>query len=187
MSAGIDIAGLALGILPIFVYAAGHYREGLDPLVTALHPGTRNRKLEDFYRDLHFEATLLHELLNRLFDELHGRSRRRSDSVLEKPELDIKPMESALQEKLGDAYQSFLEILQNSLRYFNHFVIDKGLNSVETRLVSFSDPAHRRNPGSLNQGPTHRHLRQTNTSSARCGKRQEQRGGYNNSKRPYKI
>lgn len=108
MASGIEIAGLLLAVLPIFISAAEHYKDGIGFVKRAV----KKEMFAEQYRDeLIQQRTLLSLYIKGivgktslspktqliLVDDLTGEAWRRSDVVKQ------------LKTELGDAYQPFLD------------------------------------------------------------------------------
>lgn len=128
---GVEIVGLALGVVPLIITAAAAYREALDPVRAALFPKSSNSKLSEFYRGLLFEVTILNGMLSELFQHMPNQARPRSDSVHE----DDSNMLDVLTQKLGDSNQAFMAILMNDMRLFEHLVSGSGVDSMKNLQV----------------------------------------------------
>ncbi|KAF2436658.1 hypothetical protein EJ08DRAFT_674523 [Tothia fuscella] len=70
MATGIEVAGLALAILPLVVEAAKAYSSGVNTILNVTLNSRRDAKLQDFYDDFWWETDLLHRHLKGLVTDL---------------------------------------------------------------------------------------------------------------------
>jgi hypothetical protein len=107
---GIEIVGLVLGALPLFISAAEHYRDSVDFVKRALK---KKQFLKQYKDELDIQRTLLCLYIKgavgrttlppktqaQLIDELDGDAWQRPEVIKE------------LSNELGDAYQPFVALL----------------------------------------------------------------------------
>ena len=141
MLTGIEIAGLLLAVLPLFIAAAKPYREGLKTMNTALRSKAMDERLEDFYRDLQFEVTVLKYTLDSLIKDLPIITEEEKDLLVERFDmslLDTEALARAFKEKLGRTYESFESHLREILRLLEKAVDDETLRSRSNKMVCCS-------------------------------------------------
>ena len=139
MLTGVEIIGLILGVLPLFIAAAKPYREGLDTMKTALRSKFMDEKLEDFYRELEYEVTLLKYTLENLVESLPIVTEEEKDCFIERFEaslLNNEALTRAFNERLGRASDTFESYLRQILRLLEKVVDDDTLPSLDNNMVS---------------------------------------------------
>ncbi len=141
MLTGVEIAGLLLAVLPLFVAAAKPYREGLETMKTTLRSKVMDEKLVGFYRDLEFEVTVLKYTLENLVKSLPIISETEKDSLVESFDtslLDKVQLTRAFNERLGRAYDTFESYLRQILRQLEKVVDDDTLQTSSNNMVGSS-------------------------------------------------
>ncbi len=139
MLTGVEIAGLLLAVLPLFIAAAKPYREGLDTMKTALRSKVMDEKLEDFYRELEFEVTLLKYTLEGLIQSLPIITEAEKDRFVESFDtslLDNGELTRAFNERLGRAFDTFESHLRHILRLLEKVVDDDTLQNTPNKKVN---------------------------------------------------
>lgn len=139
MLTGVEIAGLLLAVLPLFIAAAKPYREGLDTMKTALRSKVMDEKLEDFYRELEFEVTLLKYTLEGLIQSLPVITEAEKDRFVESFDtslLDNGELTRAFNERLGRAFDTFESHLRHILRLLEKVVDDDALQNTPNKMVN---------------------------------------------------
>lgn len=139
MLTGVEIAGLLLAVLPLFIAAAKPYREGLDTMKTALRPKVLDEKLEDFYRDLGFEVTVLKYTLENLVQSLPIITEAEKDRFVESFDTNLLnkgELTRAFNERLGRAFDTFESYLRHILRLLEKVVDDDTLQDTSNKMVS---------------------------------------------------
>jgi hypothetical protein len=107
---GIEIAGLILGVLPLFISAAEHYKEGIGFVKKAI-------KKELFVNQYKDELTQQRTLLSLYIKAVVGRtslSPQLQSQLVDNPENDAWRKPEVVKEitaELGSAHQRFLDIL----------------------------------------------------------------------------
>ena len=139
MLTGVEVAGLLMAVLPLFIAAAKPYQEGLDTIKTALHSKIVDEKLQDFYRELEYEVTLLKFTLENLIEGLPIATEEEKDSFIENFNVNLLNKEIlnlAFNERLGRASETFESYLRKILRLLDKVVDDDTLSSRENNMVS---------------------------------------------------
>jgi len=139
MLTGVEIAGFLLAVLPLFIAAAKPYREGLDTMKTALRSKVMDEKLEDFYRELEFEVTLLKYTLEGLIQSLPIITEAEKDRFVESFDtslLDNGELTRAFNERLGRAFDTFESHLRHILRLLEKVVDDDTLQNTPNKMVN---------------------------------------------------
>ncbi|KAH7372317.1 hypothetical protein BKA66DRAFT_572438 [Pyrenochaeta sp. MPI-SDFR-AT-0127] len=120
---GVEIAGLALGVLPILIAAAEHTKSRLEP------------KRAVFMENLAFEVTILQLSLKRLakgLAELPDELRERLSSPQAVPDLEAGwksgEVVHALKTRLGEAYETFVVTLAATLECLEKLLERKSLD-----------------------------------------------------------
>ena len=120
---GIEVAGLVLAVIPLFISAAEHYRERLD---AGRRCWNKDRILRQYRVELEFQRVYLVLNLKALLvdidldfavkEALIGASDRDPESSKSIPALNEVWEQSYVQkklvERLGEAYDSFVSVLQ---------------------------------------------------------------------------
>lgn len=107
---GIEIVGVVLGALPLFLSAAEHYKSGLDFARRAI----KKHQFVAVYRD---ELAVQQTLLNLYIKAVVGRTRLSpavQSELLDSPGQDVwrRPeVVAELTRELGEAYQPFISLL----------------------------------------------------------------------------
>lgn len=68
--AGIECAGLVLGVLPLVIEVAKAYKHGVDTILDAVSSSRRDDKLEEFFAELWWETTFLNRQLRDIIHAL---------------------------------------------------------------------------------------------------------------------
>lgn len=70
MPTGIECAGLAIAILPLFIEAAKAYARGTDTLLNITLPSRRDQRLQRFYEDFWWETVELNQNVKDIVNNL---------------------------------------------------------------------------------------------------------------------
>lgn len=70
MPTGIECAGLAIAILPLFIEACKAYAEGTNTLLNITLPSRRDQRLERFYDDFWWETVELNQKVKDILNDL---------------------------------------------------------------------------------------------------------------------
>ena len=138
MLTGVEIAGLLLAVLPLFIAAAKPYRDGLETMSTALSSKAMDEELEDFYKDLNYEVTLLRFTLESLVQSLPVITKEEKDRLINRFDvrlLDEEVLTRAFNERLGRAYDTFESYLKQILLLLEKAVDDETLQSKSDQRV----------------------------------------------------
>ena len=138
MLTGVEIAGLLLAVLPLFIAAAKPYRDGLETMSTALSSKAMDEKLEDFYKDLNYEVTLLRFTLESLVQSLPVITKEEKDRLINRFDvrlLDEEVLTRAFNERLGRAYDTFESYLKQILLLLEKAVDDETLQRKSDQRV----------------------------------------------------
>jgi hypothetical protein len=137
---GVEIASLALAVVPIIHSAGQLYKQGYGTGALILRKAEKNRRLLNFTRDLVVEIAMLQGHIHKAFQNLSSLSEDQLPKVKdlnwaawEKDEVD-----RALMEKLGpNQARAFAEIVSDSLRVLEHLVQDSTAHLMDqAELVS---------------------------------------------------
>jgi hypothetical protein len=141
MVSGIEILGVVLGALPLFISAAEHYRDGLGFVRRA----RRKHKFITQYRDeLLEQRTLLGLYIKAVVGSTDLPARTQAE-LIDKPDGEAWRMSDVVKElskALGDAYQRFL-VLMNEIctTLAKQLRSDEVADPAETDDEIVSDPA----------------------------------------------
>ena len=141
MLTGVEIAGLLLAVLPLFIAAAKPYREGLEIMSTALRSKAMYEKLKDFYEELNYEVTLLRFTLENLVQSLPVITEEEKDRLINRFDIrlfDEEILALAFNERLGRAYDMFESYLRQILRLLEKTVDDETLQRKSDKAVRCS-------------------------------------------------
>lgn len=110
---GVEIVGFLLASLPLAISAVEHYRDGLDPLKDYLR---YDRTLKTLRTRLRLQETLYKGTLQRLLiSELSEAQAsvlfQGSKRLVDTKEWGTKEIEEKLHRKLGDQYQTFIDVV----------------------------------------------------------------------------
>ena len=125
-------------MLPLFIAAAKPYRDGLETMSTALSSKAMDEKLEDFYKDLNYEVTLLRFTLESLVQSLPVITKEEKDRLINRFDvrlLDEEVLIRAFNERLGWAYDTFESYLKQILLLLEKAVDDETLQSKSDQRV----------------------------------------------------
>lgn len=67
---GIEVAGLILGAIPLFVEACKAYKDNAAAAKQALRPANRDHQLHIFYQDFYFQTVLSKQQMHKIIDKL---------------------------------------------------------------------------------------------------------------------
>ena len=117
----VEVAGLALAVLPILMTAAGY---PIDAPITVVSQRTKDRKLIELYMQLHDELTLLSATLRGLISSLSDLEDKQRKKLLE---LDNDVWNDALigealAERLGASQKAFVDNLDGILQVLEEIV-----------------------------------------------------------------
>lgn len=70
MASGVEIVGLALAVVPLFIEAAKVYSDGIEAITDVVVKRRWDERLEEFYLDFYMQMLYLDEALQRLRDAL---------------------------------------------------------------------------------------------------------------------
>lgn len=70
MASGIEIAGLALAILPLVIEAAKSYNKGVHSIKNVVVTHKRDERLQEFYENFYWEVFILERSLRKIVDGL---------------------------------------------------------------------------------------------------------------------
>jgi hypothetical protein len=141
MASGIEILGVVLGALPLFISAAEHYRDGLG----FVRRVRRKRKFITQYRDELLEQRTLLGLYMKAVVGSTDLPARTQAELIDKPDGEAWRMSDVVKElskALGDAYQRFL-VLMNEIctTLAKQLRSDEVADPAETDDEIVSDPA----------------------------------------------
>lgn len=108
---GIEVVGLVLAALPLFISAAEHYRDGLG----SIHKFFRKERILELYIDeLNLQDSYLRLHLQSLLGntELPAETQEKLGIDPAGPEWQSAVVKRELEENLGLAYESFVRILE---------------------------------------------------------------------------
>lgn len=106
---------------------------------TALRPKVLDEKLEDFYRDLGFEVTVLKYTLENLVQSLPIITEAEKDRFVESFDTNLLnkgELTRAFNERLGRAFDTFESYLRHILRLLEKVVDDDTLQDTSNKMVS---------------------------------------------------
>jgi hypothetical protein len=70
MASGVEIAGLALAVLPLVIEAAKLYGQGVGSIKNVVIAERRDEKLQGFYEDFYWETFFLDRTLRKIVNDL---------------------------------------------------------------------------------------------------------------------
>ncbi|KAL4931108.1 uncharacterized protein BDV17DRAFT_257106 [Aspergillus undulatus] len=73
MASGVEFAGLALAVLPLFVSAVDAYSKGAETLWGVVIPSKSDAALHDFYCEFYYQIAVLHKQLESISNTMAGR------------------------------------------------------------------------------------------------------------------
>ena len=112
---GIEVAGLVLAVIPLFISAAEHYREG-SHFFTRIFG--KKRVLNRYVDDLNLQSTFLRLYLERLVGNSNLSASLQAKLVAEPGGEDWRSptVVKGLTQNLGDAHGPFMKVLDNLIK-----------------------------------------------------------------------
>lgn len=122
----VEVAGLALAVLPIIMEAAEYRCGSLKP---ALHQKTKDDKMADCYQEIHNELALLGACLRSLVKDLSTLPETQRESLLQLQQQawNDPAVSRALEQRLGDSHQAFQHTLADILCRLDAIVSNQAL------------------------------------------------------------
>ena len=108
---GVEIVGVLLGILPLLISAAEHYREGISVVRRAVH---RRAFIDQYRAELHQQQALLGLYIKAVIGRT-DLSPQKQARLVEHPSGDqwrSPEVIKELKKELGDAYEPFVTLLE---------------------------------------------------------------------------
>lgn len=136
---GLECVGLLLGIIPILVSCAEHYRTVHRPIRAAARPSATAQKLADFYQDLHVEVCFLDINVGNLIcglPELSQTQLRSLGNFSQPSSWDNEEVSVALKDRLGATYEPILVTVKASLKILDDLLSGQTLLSLKSHNVS---------------------------------------------------
>jgi hypothetical protein len=136
---GLECIGLLLGIIPILVSCAEHYRTVHRPIRAAVRPTAAAQKLADFFQDLHVEVCFLEIHVRNLTQELPQLSESQLQSLgnfSQPSNWDDEEVSVALRERLGATYEPILVTIKASLKILDDLLSGQTLHNLRAHNIN---------------------------------------------------
>jgi hypothetical protein len=136
---GFEVVGIALAVIPLALSTVEQYAKIYELLLTTTRSEVMNKKLEQVYRDLLYQITLMQLSMDRLFKDLHIPRGTLSEWKMVEV-LQWSWMDTALQHRLGGAANSFNETTNALTDLLNKIAKDKTLGLSTDDIVKLTRP-----------------------------------------------
>jgi len=142
---GIEIAGIALAVIPIAITAVQEYRKICEPFLIILRPNVKDAEMIKLYQAVHYEVTRLQLTMERLSRELYVPwVTERELQAVSNPEVLTRWewRDAAMRHRLNSATDTFQESTQGLLEALKEVTKDNTLSiqAEEVVLRSFTKP-----------------------------------------------
>jgi hypothetical protein len=127
---GFEVIGVILGAIPLFISAAEHYNDGLDPIRRVFRAPSEIRK---FCRALQDQRTLLRSSLIAIFGKLPSLSESQKEDLRDSNSnlsslWNDEDLQEELQDALGHIYESYMANLDTLVLALEKLIVkDKSL------------------------------------------------------------
>jgi len=127
---GIEAAGIILAVIPLFISAAEHYNDGVNPIKRVFRTPFELRK---FYLALNDQKTYLRLSLIALFGKLPSISQSQKQALYDRDGdlsclWEDEDLQEELQDALGHAYESYMANLDAIVSALENLILkDKSL------------------------------------------------------------
>jgi hypothetical protein len=137
---GIEIAGLVLGAIPLFVEFGKATATNVDAAKKAIHPASRDDRLREFYISFYTETVLLHQQIVQIVDSLPLLSVDRKAEIKQGRQVDswtdATDVSQALNAFFGpEDLSAFFVLMRRLLELFARLVKDKRVHLALTDSV----------------------------------------------------
>ncbi|OCK90638.1 uncharacterized protein K441DRAFT_665937 [Cenococcum geophilum 1.58] len=140
---GLECIALLLGVIPILVSCAEHYRTVHRPIRAAVRPTAAAQKLADFFQDLHVEVCFLELHVRNLARELPQLSNSQLQSLgnfSQPSNWDDKEVSVALRDRLGATYEPILVTIKASLKILDDLLSGQTLHNLRAHNINANQP-----------------------------------------------
>ncbi|KAF4538968.1 hypothetical protein BFW01_g8239 [Lasiodiplodia theobromae] len=164
MASGVEVVGLALAVVPLFIEAAKVYSDGIEAIADVVVKSRWDERLEEFYLDFYMQLLYLDEALQRLRDALgpglfQTGDKKQQLKLLSNWQYDTD-MTEALRQYFGsnDRFNAFTIISKKIMTLLQQLVKDK------TNRVTTQDRSDQAMFGKLKELAIARELGSTSSS-----------------------
>jgi hypothetical protein len=135
---GIEIAGIALAVIPIAITAIQEYRKICEPFLIISRPSVKYVEMAELYQTIHYEITRLQLIMQRLSRELYVPwvTEKELQAIISPEALQKwEWRDAAMRHRLNSATDAFGESTQGLLKVLEELTKDDTLKLQAEEIV----------------------------------------------------